>query len=205
MATTRLEFRILGPLVVRVDGAVVPIGGPKQRALLALLLLSANRVVSRDRLIAELFAEQSLNSADHALRNQVSRLRKVLSPAAADEPRLVARAPGYLLRVEPGELDLERFERLVGEGPRGARGRRSGCGCELAPGGRGALVTAGRSRTSSSSRSRASRWSGSRSSGWRRSRNGSTPSSRSAGSWRSSPSSRRSAPSTRSASGSARS
>src|SRR6188508_2528050 len=107
MAANRLEFEILGPLAVRVDGAPVAIGGPKQRALLALLLLSANRVVSRDQLICELFAEQSLNSADHALRNHVSRLRKVLASAAADEPRLVARAPGYLLRVEPGELDLE--------------------------------------------------------------------------------------------------
>ena len=116
MATSRLEFRILGPLAVRVDDTPVPIGGPKQRALLALLLLSANRVVSRERLIGELFAEQSLNSADHALRNQVSRLRKVLAPAAADEPRLVVRAPGYLLRVEPGELDLEHFERLVAAG-----------------------------------------------------------------------------------------
>ena len=116
MAASRLEFRILGPLAVRVDGTSVPIGGPKQRALLGLLLLSANRVVSRERLIGELFAEQSLNSADHALRNQVSRLRKVLVPAAADEPRLVARAPGYLLRVEPGELDLEHFERLVAAG-----------------------------------------------------------------------------------------
>ena len=115
MAASRLEFRILGPLVVRVDGTSVPIGGPKQRALLALLLLSGNRVVSRDRLIAELFTEQTLNSADHALRNHVSRLRKVLAPAVADEPRLVARTPGYLLRVEPGELDLERFERLVAE------------------------------------------------------------------------------------------
>jgi WD40 repeat protein/DNA-binding SARP family transcriptional activator len=116
MAASRLEFRILGPLAVRVDGESVPIGGPKQRALLALLLLSANRVVSRDRLIGELHADHSLNSADHALRNQVSRLRKVLSPVATDEPRLVARAPGYLLRVEPGELDLEEFERLVAEG-----------------------------------------------------------------------------------------
>src|SRR5439155_21296476 len=113
MATSRLEFRILGPLAVWVDDTPVPIGGPKQRALLALLLLSANRVVSRERLIGELFAEQSLNSADHALRNHVSRLRKVLAPAASDEPRLVARVPGYLLRVEPGELDLEHFERLV--------------------------------------------------------------------------------------------
>jgi len=116
MAVSRLEFRILGPLAVRVDGTSIPIGGPKQRALLALLILSANRVVSRERLIGELFAEQSLNSANHALRNQVSRLRKVLAPAAAEEPRLVARAPGYLLRVEPGELDLEHFERLVTTG-----------------------------------------------------------------------------------------
>jgi WD40 repeat protein/DNA-binding SARP family transcriptional activator len=112
---SRLEFRILGPLAVRVDGRGIAVGGPKQRALLALLLLSANRVVSRERLIGELFAEQSVNSADHALRNQVSRLRKALAPAG-DEPRLVARAPGYLLRVEPGELDLEHFERLVAEG-----------------------------------------------------------------------------------------
>src|ERR671936_846687 len=92
MAATRLEFRILGPLVVRVDGTAVPVGGPKQRALLALLLLSANRVVSRERLIGELFADQSVNSADHALRNHVSRLRKVLAPTATDEPRRGARA-----------------------------------------------------------------------------------------------------------------
>jgi WD40 repeat protein/DNA-binding SARP family transcriptional activator len=115
MSYGRLEFRILGPLSVRVDGAEVPIGGPKQRALLALLLLNANRVVSRARLVDELFAEQSVNSADHALRNHVSRLRKVLAPVA-DEPRLVARAPGYLLRVESSELDLERFEALAADG-----------------------------------------------------------------------------------------
>jgi len=116
MAAHRLEFRILGPLAVRIDGAPVPVGGPKQRALLALLLLSANRVVSRDTLVGELFVDLGVNSADHALRNQVSRLRKVLMPGAADEPRLVARAPGYLLRVEPGELDLDRFEVHVAEG-----------------------------------------------------------------------------------------
>src|SRR3954447_20045049 len=116
MPASRLEFRALGPLAVRVDGQPVAAGGPKQRALLALLLLSANRVVSRDRLVAELFSEASVNSADHALRNHVSRLRKVLSAGASDEPRLVARTPGYLLRVEPGELDLESFEGLVAEG-----------------------------------------------------------------------------------------
>jgi WD40 repeat protein/DNA-binding SARP family transcriptional activator len=116
MTAGRLEFQILGPLTVRLNGAAIPLGGPKQRALLALLLLSANRVVSRERLIVELFAEQSVTSAEHALRNQVWRLRKVLSPVTTDEPRLVARPPGYLLRVEPEELDLERFERLVVDG-----------------------------------------------------------------------------------------
>jgi WD40 repeat protein/DNA-binding SARP family transcriptional activator len=116
MPASRLEFRILGPLSVRVDGSPVPLGGPKQRALLALLLLNANRVVSRDRLVAELFPEQSVNSADHALRNHVSRLRRVFAPVGSDEPRIAARSPGYLLRVEPGELDLERFEQLLAEG-----------------------------------------------------------------------------------------
>lgn len=115
MPASRLEFRILGPLTVRVDGVSLPIGGPKQRALLAMLLMSANRVVSRERLIGELFPAQDVESADHALRNHVSRLRKVLRPVATDEPRLVARPPGYLLRVEPGELDLDTFERQVAD------------------------------------------------------------------------------------------
>jgi WD40 repeat protein/DNA-binding SARP family transcriptional activator len=114
MSVSRLEFRILGPLTVRVDGVSLPIGGPKQRALLA-MLLSANRVVSRERLIGELFPAQDAESADHPLRNHVSRLRKVLRPVATDEPRLVARPPGYLLRVEPGELDLDTFERFVAD------------------------------------------------------------------------------------------
>ena len=127
----RLEFRILGPLSVRIDGSEVPAGGPKQRALLALLLLGANRVVSRDRLVAELFPEQSVNSADHALRNHVSRLRKVLAPAAVDEPRLVARAPGYLLRIEPEELDLEQFEELVASGREALAAGNAGAAAEL--------------------------------------------------------------------------
>jgi WD40 repeat protein/DNA-binding SARP family transcriptional activator len=115
MPANRLEFRILGPLTVRADGVSLPIGGPKQRALLAMLLMSANRVVSRERLIGELFPAQVVESADHALRNHVSRLRKVLRPVAMDEPRLVARPPGYLLRVEPGELDLHTYEKLVAD------------------------------------------------------------------------------------------
>jgi WD40 repeat protein/DNA-binding SARP family transcriptional activator len=112
---SRLEFLVLGPLDVRIDGVSVRVGGPKQRALLALLLLSANRVVSRDRLIGELQGEQSAE-ADHVLRVQVWRLRKTLAPDGAEEPRLAARAPGYLLRVEPGELDLDLFEQQVATG-----------------------------------------------------------------------------------------
>src|SRR3954452_5768139 len=124
VATPRLEFRILGPLAVLADGEPVSIGGPKQRALLALLLLSSNRVVSRDRLVGELFADLSPNSADHALRNQISRLRKVLSATGVDPPRLVAQPPGYLLRVEPEELDLEDFEGLFAEGREALAGGR---------------------------------------------------------------------------------
>jgi DNA-binding SARP family transcriptional activator/WD40 repeat protein len=113
---SRLEFLVLGPLDVRVDGVSVRIGGTKQRALLAMLLLSANRPVSRDRLIGELRGEQCLEASDHALRVQVWRLRRTLAPDSSGEPRLLSRAPGYLLRVEPDELDLDRFQKQVEAG-----------------------------------------------------------------------------------------
>jgi WD40 repeat protein/DNA-binding SARP family transcriptional activator len=105
----------LGPLEVRRDGAMVGVGGPRQRALLALLLCNANRILSRDQLIDELLADQSARSLERMLRVQVSRLRKALADGEA-EPRLIARSRGYLLRVEPGELDLERFESLSRDG-----------------------------------------------------------------------------------------
>jgi YVTN family beta-propeller protein len=111
-----LEFRILGPLEVRADGVAVPMGGPRQRALLALLLLSANRVVSRDRLIDELMLDPRGEKGTRALTVQVSRLRKALELVDGSEPRLVASPPGYVLRVKPGELDLDTFERLLAEG-----------------------------------------------------------------------------------------
>ena len=103
-----LEFRILGPVEVLVDGAVVPLGGEKQRALLALLLLDAGRVVSTDRLIDALWGEQPPRTAATSLQNFVSQLRKVLGADAVE-----TRAPGYRLRVEPDQLDLHRFERLL--------------------------------------------------------------------------------------------
>ena len=106
-----MEFRVLGPVEVLQDGHELPLGGPKQRALLALLLLDANKPVSRDRLIDGLWGERPPPSARHTLDTSVSRMRKTLG-----EGRLVTRKPGYLLRVEPGELDLERFEYLYRSG-----------------------------------------------------------------------------------------
>jgi DNA-binding SARP family transcriptional activator len=106
-----MEFRILGPLEVWDKGGEVSLGGQKPRALLAVLLLRHNEVVPADRLIDELWGEDSPERAGGALRVNVSRLRKAL-------PRdvLETRAPGYVLRVRPDDLDLHRFERLVDEG-----------------------------------------------------------------------------------------
>jgi ABC-type transport system substrate-binding protein/DNA-binding SARP family transcriptional activator/DNA-binding beta-propeller fold protein YncE len=112
-----LEFRILGPLEVRVDGVHVHIGGPRQRALLALLLCNANHVVARDRLVEDLLGGLPPESARRMLQVQISRLRKTLDPRG-DQLRLVARSPGYLLRVEEDELDLHVFERRVADGRR---------------------------------------------------------------------------------------
>ena len=103
-----LEFRILGPLEVREDDAPLQLSGQKQRALLALLLLDANRVVSTDRILDALWGDQPPRTAPTSLQNFVSQLRKLLGPET-----LVTKPPGYQLRVEPDQVDLDRFERLV--------------------------------------------------------------------------------------------
>jgi DNA-binding SARP family transcriptional activator len=102
-----MDFRILGPLEVRDGDRQLALGGTRQRALLGLLLLHANEVVSSDRLVDELWGEAE---GSKALQVAVSRLRKVIGPDL-----LVTRSPGYELRVAPGELDLHRFEALVAE------------------------------------------------------------------------------------------
>ena len=109
------EFAILGPLEVRHGGTLVHVGGPRQRALLAVLLCRANRVVSRDELIEELLAGQPPGSAGRMLQVQISRLRQALADGDS-QPRVAARPPGYVLRVKPGELDLEVFEQRVAVG-----------------------------------------------------------------------------------------
>jgi DNA-binding SARP family transcriptional activator len=104
------EFRILGPLDVRAAGRSLSLGGPQQRAVLAVLLLSAGEVVSTERLIDDLWGERVPSSARPVLQGYVSNLRKAIGPV------LVTRAPGYVLELEPEQLDLRRFERLVSEG-----------------------------------------------------------------------------------------
>jgi peptide/nickel transport system substrate-binding protein len=87
------------------------LGGPKQRAVLAMLLLHGNEVVARDRLVDGVWGERPPEAAQRSLDSYVSRLRAVLG---AD--RIERRAPGYVVRLEPGELDLERFETLLEQG-----------------------------------------------------------------------------------------
>src|SRR4051794_4224262 len=106
-----MEFRILGPLEVLSDGRPLDLGGQKPRALLALLLLEANRVVPRDALIDALWDESPPETARKALQVHVSQLRKALG-----RERLQTAEPGYRLCVEPGELDLDRFRGLEDEG-----------------------------------------------------------------------------------------
>jgi predicted ATPase len=106
-----MHYRILGPLEVLGDDGPVPIGGAKQRALLALLLLHAGRVVSRERLIDELWGDAPPATARTTVQVYISRLRKLLPSGA-----LVTRGAGYALEVEPDAVDLALFERLRAEG-----------------------------------------------------------------------------------------
>ena len=114
-----LDVRILGPLDVQVDGRSLPLGGPQQRAVLAVLALQAGHVVSTARLIDELWGEQVPGSAKPVLQGYVSNLRKAIGAV------LVTRAPGYALELEPEQLDLHRFERLLGEGQADRAGGRA--------------------------------------------------------------------------------
>lgn len=116
-----MEFRILGPVEVVQGSTVLDLGAPKQRAVLAALLIDANRVVSLDRLIDELWGEEAPPAATSSLQAYISNLRRVLEPHRP--PRrppqvLMTRPPGYLLRVAADDLDAARFEAGVAEGRR---------------------------------------------------------------------------------------
>jgi WD40 repeat protein/DNA-binding SARP family transcriptional activator len=108
-----MQFRILGPLEVHSDhGDAVTLGGRKPRAVLAVLLLNANEPVSAERLAGALWGEEAPAAAVRTVHVHVSRLRKALG-----DGEIVTTTPaGYRLRVQPGELDAERFEQLVEQG-----------------------------------------------------------------------------------------
>jgi DNA-binding SARP family transcriptional activator len=106
-----MDYRILGPLEVLDGNRAVPLGGPRQRAVLALLLMRANAAVGSELIVHELWGAEPPRTAAKVLQNCVSALRKVLP---AETLRSVG--GGYALRVEPQELDRDRFEVLVAEG-----------------------------------------------------------------------------------------
>jgi DNA-binding SARP family transcriptional activator/streptogramin lyase len=107
-----MDFRILGPLEVAEHGSEIPLGVGRERAVLAILLLHRNEVISVDRLIDDLWGDRPPATANKALQGYVSRLRKSLNGSV----QLLTEGPGYVLRLENGQLDLDRFERLTAEG-----------------------------------------------------------------------------------------
>jgi predicted ATPase/DNA-binding SARP family transcriptional activator/Tfp pilus assembly protein PilF len=115
-----VEFRILGPVeVLDAQGRRLALGGPKQRALLAVLLLHAGEVVGVERLVDELWGEDPPDAAAHILQVYVANLRKVLEPGRARRAPgtvLQTQPPGYRIDPGPEDLDLARFERLTAEG-----------------------------------------------------------------------------------------
>src|SRR5688572_24422686 len=112
--TSAMEFRILGPMEVRAGGEVVPLPGAKPRAVLAMLLLHANRPVGADRIAQALWGEDAPAGAANTVQVHVSRLRKALGGGA-----LVTTAAGYELRVEPGQLDADRLAAGLADGRAG--------------------------------------------------------------------------------------
>jgi DNA-binding SARP family transcriptional activator len=110
--TSMLELRLLGPVQAARADRDIPLGGPKQRAVLALLLLEAGRVVPAGRLVEEVWRGSAPPGAAKTLRSYMSRLRALLEPDAT----LIARGGGYVINVDPRCLDVRRFEQLVAAG-----------------------------------------------------------------------------------------
>ena len=108
-----MEFGILGPLAVWRDGGEVELGAAKQRALLAVMLLHAGETMSTERLVDALWGEKPPVTAVKALQVYISQLRKTLG-----EGVVVTRPLGYVVELDDGALDLQRFERLLAEGRR---------------------------------------------------------------------------------------
>jgi len=110
-----MEFGVLGSVVVAEAGRLVRVRGSMPRSVLAALLLSANRVVAAERLMDVVWGDEAPAAAAGALQNHVMRLRSLLGP---DASRLQTVAPGYMLKVGEGELDLDAFDRMSAAGRR---------------------------------------------------------------------------------------
>jgi WD40 repeat protein/DNA-binding SARP family transcriptional activator len=103
-----MQFRVLGPLEVDAGGRAIPLGGPKQRAVLAHLLLRANQLVPAETLVDEIWGDESPQQARNIIQTYVSHLRKALG-----HDRIESHAPGYRLRLDLSELDATRFDALM--------------------------------------------------------------------------------------------
>lgn len=112
-----MEFRLLGPFEVVDDGSSLPLGGPRQRAVLALLAIHTAEVLSTDRIVEELWPEDPPPSAVRTVQAYVSRLRGCLRArrGPGDPDVLISRGPGYLLDVDPLQVDIILFDHLVDE------------------------------------------------------------------------------------------
>jgi DNA-binding SARP family transcriptional activator len=104
-----LRFRVLGPVEVVVGGSVVPVGGPRAGSILSVLLVEAGTIVSRDRLIDEVWADDPPATAVSAIQVHISGLRKLVGTA------LRTYGTGYALHVTPEQVDAATFEALLGE------------------------------------------------------------------------------------------
>ena len=177
-----MEFKILGPLEVVEGDRKLPLGGAQRKALLAMLLLRANRVIGIDELVERTWGDDPPKTAEHSIQVHVSELRKILEEGgdAGGRASIVRRSLGYAIELPEQSLDVHRFERLAEQGRAAlAAGMPSTSGEDR------------RSRTSPTTTSPRRRSSSSRRSGWPRPRIGSKPTSRSDATVSSSPSCRR--------------
>ncbi|GAA0957290.1 AfsR/SARP family transcriptional regulator [Virgisporangium aurantiacum] len=110
-----MEYRLLGPVELHDQYGTVPLGGPRGRSIPPALLLEANRVVPIEKLVAAAWGDDPPATAQIQVRNRVTRLRRLLSRTADGAQVIQTSGSGYMFRVANGQLDLQRFDRLVGQ------------------------------------------------------------------------------------------
>ena len=104
-----VQFGVLGPLQMRIGGALVPLGTPKQRAVLAMLIVNASRPVAIDTLIGAAWDQRPPQGARATLHAYISNLRRLMNSAGIDRALLASTPPGYQLRISDQQYDFGRF------------------------------------------------------------------------------------------------